>query len=86
MNKIKIDGPILNNIDNDITSLMKKIDGKVGVLIPLSQKILNAAEKGIIKLTTSGLDGDTLLQANVVLITASDKNDLIKKLSEVIKS
>ncbi|TRN04195.1 hypothetical protein DJ530_01050 [Sulfolobus sp. E1] len=48
-----------------------------GVLIPLSQKILNAAEKGIIKLTTSGLDGDTLLQANVVLITASDKNDLV---------
>ncbi len=86
LNKVKIDGPILNNIDNDITNLMKKIDGKVGVLIPISQKILNAAEKGIIKLTTSGLDGDALLQANIVLITASDKDELIKKINEVIKS
>ncbi|WP_338599383.1 bifunctional hydroxymethylpyrimidine kinase/phosphomethylpyrimidine kinase [Sulfolobus tengchongensis] len=86
LNKIKIDGPILNNINNEISSIMKKINGKIGVLLPVSDKILSSAERGKIKLTKSGIDGDALLNYNMVLITAKSRDELIKKLKEVATS
>ncbi|BDC00172.1 bifunctional hydroxymethylpyrimidine kinase/phosphomethylpyrimidine kinase [Saccharolobus caldissimus] len=85
LNKIKIDGPILNNINNDITNLIRKTSGRVGILLPLTEKILEAGERGKIKLTKSGLDGDALIYSNMVLIVARDKDELIRKLNEVAR-
>ncbi|AZF80909.1 bifunctional hydroxymethylpyrimidine kinase/phosphomethylpyrimidine kinase [Saccharolobus solfataricus] len=84
LDKLKIDGPILNNVNNEITKIMRETpDEKIGILLPFTDKILDAAEKGKIKLNKSGINGDAILRDNMVLIIAKDKDELIRKLKEV---
>ncbi|ACP36262.1 phosphomethylpyrimidine kinase [Sulfolobus islandicus Y.G.57.14] len=85
LEKIKIDGPILNNVSNEITKIMRETSSeKIGILLPLTDKILDAAEKGKIKLSKSGINGDAILRDNMVLVVGKDKDDLIRKLKEVV--
>ncbi|MEM3351747.1 MAG: bifunctional hydroxymethylpyrimidine kinase/phosphomethylpyrimidine kinase [Saccharolobus sp.] len=86
LNKIKIDAPILANLNNQVSTLIKKTNGKIGILLPFTEKILNAGEKGVIKLNESGINGDALVSSDMVLIIANNAEELIRKLNEVARS
>lgn len=40
IDKIKLDGPLLVNLDNDVTRIAKKVGGRIGILLPFSPLIL----------------------------------------------
>ena len=80
LDKIKIDGPILINIDNNVSQVSKKFDKKIVLSASFNKKLLEAAEKGIIKLTQSGENGDVIVYNGRAYITANDEEELIKKL------
>ncbi|MEM4911306.1 MAG: bifunctional hydroxymethylpyrimidine kinase/phosphomethylpyrimidine kinase, partial [Metallosphaera sp.] len=59
---------------------------RIGISLPLSKKILDAAEKGIIKLTESVALGDAIVTEGKAIITANDYNELLEKLRRVVSS
>jgi hydroxymethylpyrimidine kinase/phosphomethylpyrimidine kinase len=80
LDKIKIDGPILINIDNTVSQVNKKFDKKIVISASFNKRLLEAAEKGVIKLTQSGENGDVIVYNGRAYITANDEEELIKKL------
>ncbi|MFP3201592.1 MAG: bifunctional hydroxymethylpyrimidine kinase/phosphomethylpyrimidine kinase [Sulfolobus sp.] len=80
LDKIKIDGPILINIDNTVSRVNKKFGKKIVISASFNKKLLEAAEKGVIKLTQSGENGDVIVYNGRAYITANDEEELIKKL------
>ncbi len=80
LDKVKIDGPLLLNLDNEITRLTRKTGRKINVVLPFNSSILKKAESGIIKVTESGIDGDVMLYGGNVFLMASTLYEMESKL------
>ncbi|MCY0850698.1 bifunctional hydroxymethylpyrimidine kinase/phosphomethylpyrimidine kinase [Sulfuracidifex metallicus] len=78
--KIKLDGPLLVNLDNDVTRIARKVGGRIGILLPFSTLILKKAEMGIIKITDSGVEGDAVVFNGNIFLTASTLNQMKNKI------
>ncbi len=80
LDKVKIDGPLLVNVENEISKISRKTGRRINVLLPFSQSILKKAESGIIKLTESGIEGDAMIYGGNLLLMASTLYEMQNKL------
>ncbi|AWR94270.1 bifunctional hydroxymethylpyrimidine kinase/phosphomethylpyrimidine kinase [Acidianus brierleyi] len=84
INWIKVDGPIvINYYDNLVTSILKETNKKIGISFSMSNRILSASEKGLIKISESGINSDTIIRNGKIILVADDLNDLIKKIEMI---
>ncbi|MBB5253895.1 bifunctional hydroxymethylpyrimidine kinase/phosphomethylpyrimidine kinase [Sulfurisphaera ohwakuensis] len=83
LNKIKLDGPILINIENDISTKIKKINKRVCISIALTRKVLNASEKGLLKISESGLDSDIVMLDGGVYLVGNSIDEILQKLRRI---
>lgn len=81
---LKINGPIIFNIDNLVSRILNKTKRRVGISLPLTKIILEASEKGIIKLNQSGINGDALIVEGKVVILSDSEKELMRKLRDIV--
>lgn len=81
---LKLNGPIIFGVKNLVSRILQRTGRKIGISLPLTEKILSASEKGIIRLTESGNFGDAILSEGKVVITANNHKELLEKLRRVI--
>ncbi|BFH72730.1 bifunctional hydroxymethylpyrimidine kinase/phosphomethylpyrimidine kinase [Sulfurisphaera javensis] len=80
LDKIKIDGPILLNIKNEISEKAKQFNKKVLLSISITKKLLEASEKGLIKISESGINSDVIISEGKVYLVGDSISDIINKL------
>ena len=80
LDKIKIDGPILINVDNKVTEIARKYSKKVVISLTANDKLMKKGEEGKVTFTTSGLTGDLILEGGRAYLTANSSEELIQKL------
>ncbi|BCU69415.1 bifunctional hydroxymethylpyrimidine kinase/phosphomethylpyrimidine kinase [Stygiolobus caldivivus] len=85
LDKIKLDGPILVNIDNKVSQIAKKHGKKIVLSLTVSDRLLKKGEEGKIMLTTSGRTGDLILENGRAYLTGNSCEELINKLREMLK-
>ncbi len=80
LDKVKIDGPLLVNVENEISKISRRTGRRINVLLPFSPSILKKAESGIIKITESGIEGDAMVYGGNLLLMASTIYEMQNKL------
>lgn len=86
LDKIKIDGPILVNITNDVSDKIKKFQKKLMLSISLTRKLLESSEKGVIKISESGINSDVIMNEGKVYLVSDSSDELLIKLKKVKES
>ncbi|AAY79689.1 bifunctional hydroxymethylpyrimidine kinase/phosphomethylpyrimidine kinase [Sulfolobus acidocaldarius] len=85
LDKIKVDGPVLINLNNKVTQIAKDYKRRIVLSVSLNSNLLNAVQEGTIKITKSGLDGDLILHEGRAYLTANTVEEMIEKLKRVSK-
>ncbi|AHC50775.1 phosphomethylpyrimidine kinase [Sulfolobus acidocaldarius SUSAZ] len=85
LDKIKVDGPVLINLNNKVTQIANEHKRRIVLSVSLNSNLLNAVQEGIIKITKSGLDGDLILHEGRAYLTANTVEEMIEKLKRVSK-
>ena len=83
LDKIKIDGPILINVKNSISDKLKSFNKRVALVVSLNKTILEASEKGILKISESGINSDLIVSEGVVYLVGDSVDEIITKLKRV---
>lgn len=85
LDKLKLDGPILVNINNKVTEVARKYNKKIVLSLTVTDRLLKKAEEGKIIPTTSGKTGDVIIEGGRAYLTAYNCEELIGKLRDLVK-
>ncbi|MFP3347183.1 MAG: bifunctional hydroxymethylpyrimidine kinase/phosphomethylpyrimidine kinase [Sulfolobaceae archaeon] len=85
LDKLKLDGPILVNINNKVTEVARKHNKKIVLSLTVTDRLLKKAEEGKIIPTTSGKTGDVIIEGGRAYLTAYNCEELIGKLRALTK-
>ncbi|WP_231112351.1 bifunctional hydroxymethylpyrimidine kinase/phosphomethylpyrimidine kinase [Stygiolobus azoricus] len=85
LDKLKLDGPILVNINNKVTEVARKYNKKIVLSLTVTDRLLKKAEEGKIIPTTSGKIGDVIIEGGRAYLTAYNCEELIGKLRDLVK-
>jgi len=83
LNKIKLDGPILINVKNTISDKLRSFNKRVAVVVSLNKTLLEASEKGILKISESGVNSDLIMSEGVVYLVGNSVDEVITKLRRI---
>jgi len=83
LDKIKLDGPILINVKNTISDKLRSFDKRVAVVLSLNKTLLEASEKGILKISESGVNSDLIMSEGVVYLVGNSVDEVITKLRRI---
>ena len=83
LDKIKIDGPILINVKNTISDKLRSFNKRVALIVSLNKTLLEASEKGILKISESGINSDLIMSEGVVYLVGDSVDEIITKLRRI---
>ena len=83
LDKIKLDGPILINVKNAITEKLRSFNKRVALVVSLNKTLLEASEKGILKISESGINSDLIMSEGVVYLVGDSVDEIINKLRRI---
>lgn len=83
LDKIKLDGPILINIKNEISEKIRDFNKRIAVIISLNKRVLDASENGELKISESGIDSDIIVRDGVAYLVGDSVEDIASKLRRI---
>jgi len=85
VNWTKIDGPILFNLDNLVSEVLRRVDKRYGISLPLTPKLLAWTEKRGIVVSGESLSGDLVLVKGKAVLLGRSGSELMKLIEEISK-
>lgn len=83
---IKVDGPIVVNwYYNIVHKALKQTGKRLGILVSLTNEILNACEGGKLKISESGIYGDLVMIDGRAVLVGNSLSEIMEKL-EVLRN
>ena len=83
LDKIKLDGPILINVRNAISEKVRSFNKRVALVVSLNKTLLEASEKGLLKISESGVNSDVIMSDGVVYLVGNSVDEIIEKLRRI---
>jgi len=83
LDKIKLDGPILVNVKNAISQKVRGFNKRVALVVSLNKTLLEASEKGVLKISESGVNSDVIMSDGVVYLVGNSVDEILDKLRRI---